>query len=362
MKKAFFFLTCFLTACSGNSVFELQLVFPSEEIKNRITQLEVWALYSEEHFSCLGLQAGQNQPGSFEQLAHLAFDFPPARPPVLKGVRNGPALFFAEGRAADSILLRGCTKKEAGQEGGTIVLELLCVCNPAAGCTAEQEISDDLLDNDCDGLTDEECTRDEDCQDGFDCTEDSCLTGQGRCQHLPKDSLCFQDGIYCNGPEICRPGAGCISSGNPCRLSGLVCNEEQKTCSSCLSSSECSDDIDCTRDLCQPTGFCFYEPDDAACADDGVFCNGAEYCDPFIGCAHRGNPCSTREVCDEFSRSCLPCPDCRPFSLWWTATGGGLINLEGYRLQVYVGPAAAAGSTTAGGYQIKLGPAAIGRK
>ncbi|MFH1510528.1 MAG: putative metal-binding motif-containing protein [Candidatus Woesearchaeota archaeon] len=47
---------------------------------------------------------------------------------------------------------------------------------------------------------------------------------------------------------------------------------------------ECSDSIGCTVDSCESlTGECLHNPDSAAC-DDGLFCNGNEYCDTLSGC------------------------------------------------------------------------------
>jgi hypothetical protein len=50
-----------------------------------------------------------------------------------------------------------------------------------------------------------ECKTDVECDDGFDCTTDGC-TVAGKCNHLPKDSLC--DAMQC---ETCVVGIGCVA-------------------------------------------------------------------------------------------------------------------------------------------------------
>jgi hypothetical protein len=71
------------------------------------------------------------------------------------------------------------------------------------------------------------CTIDEQCDDGSSCTVDTCDTGLGICEFTPNDGLCADDGIFCNGSEVCvgaagDPSTGCTSSGPPCEN----CTEE----------------------------------------------------------------------------------------------------------------------------------------
>jgi len=47
-------------------------------------------------------------------------------------------------------------------------------------------------------------------------------------------------------------------------------------------------------------------PNDANCPDDGVFCNGAEFCDAGSGCASKGDPCPAATTCDEGGKTCVP--------------------------------------------------------
>jgi hypothetical protein len=82
----------------------------------------------------------------------------------------------------------------------------------------------------------------------------------------------------------------------------------------CIDDAECSDGIDCTTDVCDPTlGLCRFTANDSLC-DDGVFCNGIERCNPRLGCrpgppksCSDSTPC-TIDTCDEATRSCVQKP------------------------------------------------------
>ncbi len=82
----------------------------------------------------------------------------------------------------------------------------------------------------------------------------------------------------------------------------------------CGDDSQCDDDLECTRDRCDAErGRCIFVGEDAACAD-GQYCNGAERCDPRLGCVagppvscSDATPC-TIDLCDEETRSCIRLP------------------------------------------------------
>ncbi|HMI90533.1 MAG TPA: hypothetical protein VK509_04175, partial [Polyangiales bacterium] len=78
----------------------------------------------------------------------------------------------------------------------------------------------------------------------------------------------------------------------------------------CREDSECDDGVACTRDACDPLGYCEHGTDSAQCSD-GVFCNGAELCDPTEGCVPSlplrcddGDLC-TVDDCDEEQKRCV---------------------------------------------------------
>ncbi len=144
-------------------------------------------------------------------------------------------------------------------------------CNPTAGCIGGQAPN---------------------CDDGIDCTLDGCDEFLDRCGNIPSTASC-DDGLFCNGIEVCDPSSGC-ASGTPVR---------------------CDDGIDCTLDGCDEfRDSCGHIPSAATC-DDGLFCNGVEVCDANQGC-RPGAPVScddgidcTVDTCDEAGDSCSRSPD-----------------------------------------------------
>lgn len=102
------------------------------------------------------------------------------------------------------------------------------------------------------------CSDDPQCDDGLECTIDSCDRAVSRCRHAPDHSLCA-DAIYCDGVEQCEPGVGC-REGEPVT---------------------CSDSDTCTLDRCvEADGSCEYRARDADGDGDGVWnCEGGGDCD-----------------------------------------------------------------------------------
>ena len=45
-------------------------------------------------------------------------------------------------------------------------------------------------------------------------------------------------------------------------------------------------------------------PNDESCPDDGLYCNGEEFCDEADGCTSSGDPCDAGETCDEETDTC----------------------------------------------------------
>lgn len=120
-----------------------------------------------------------------------------------------------------------------------------------------------------------------DCDDGVDCTLDSCDSASDSCIHQPASAMCNNQ-IHCDGSEVCDPVAGCLPGAAP----------------------DCDDEVDCTIDTCdEANDACRHEVDDSFC-DDGVFCNGVERCGP-VGCAGGTPPCTASQVCDEAASSCI---------------------------------------------------------
>ena len=144
----------------------------------------------------------------------------------------------------------------------------------------------------CNGVeicVDGDCLRGQtpDCDDGFDCTTDGCDSETDTCIHIPDDASC-DNGAYCDGTELCDVDLGC-QSGAPVG---------------------CDDGVACTIDICDDIiDACTHVPHDAAC-DNGLYCDGREYCDLVEGCQLGAPPvCTdgiacTDDACDESADSC----------------------------------------------------------
>lgn len=125
------------------------------------------------------------------------------------------------------------------------------------------------------------------CDDAIACTADACVE-PGSCEYTPVDGLC-NDGNPCDGVESCVVGTGCVDGQD----------------------LDCDDGVDCTIDLCVTNFGCNQIPNNIAC-DDGTFCNGAETCDLFAGCqdgaavvcGSDGIAC-TDDVCNEQLNGCV---------------------------------------------------------
>ena len=65
------------------------------------------------------------------------------------------------------------------------------------------------------------------CDDGINCTVDSCDEGSDSCNFAPDDTVC-QNGLFCDGAESCDTILGCQAGTEPC--DGLFCNEVTDIC------------------------------------------------------------------------------------------------------------------------------------
>ncbi len=178
-------------------------------------------------------------------------------------------------------------------------------CDLQGGCLgtgnpcAATEICDEALDS-C-----AVCADDSDCDDGIGCTVDTCASGS--CVFSADHTQCLNDGLFCNGAELCDPAAGCLPAGDPCLGSGLVCHEQSDRCDRCSDDGQCNDQIACTTDSCV-SGRCTHNADDSLCPDDGLFCNGIEFCAADGGCQSAGDPClGAGQRCDEPTARCVDC-------------------------------------------------------
>lgn len=135
-----------------------------------------------------------------------------------------------------------------------VLLVLACVI--VGGCTGPAAPADGG----------ESCTTDLDCDDGHECTIDSCGVSN-LCRHDEVDELC-------TGDLVCEAGRGCVSS------------------ASCASDTDCDDSIACTTDSCGVGGICNHIPVNARCA-------AGETCDTSMGCVAPSGACATDADCDD---------------------------------------------------------------
>ncbi len=153
----------------------------------------------------------------------------------------------------------------------------------------------DLIDNDCDGETDNGL-----CDDLNPCTKDSCDPNTGVCIHVNDNTRLCDDGSLCTQVDKCQDGVcvgynplscedgnpcttnqcdatvGCLTSfntnpcedGNPCTVND-ACNQGV-----CVAGgpNSCNDNNECTNDSCQPNVGCKNEakPNASACTKSGL--------------------------------------------------------------------------------------------
>jgi hypothetical protein len=146
----------------------------------------------------------------------------------------------------------------------TTVLTDQCECDDGLFCNGEETCVDDecvpgpdpcpgqlcresddtcvdcLIDDDCDDLLYcngiETCDAggycqngpDVDCNDGVDCTMDTCNEDSDSCDNIPDDAYC-DNGLFCDGAEWCDALLDCQAGEYPCGPEE-TCNEEQDVC------------------------------------------------------------------------------------------------------------------------------------
>ncbi len=150
------------------------------------------------------------------------------------------------------------------------------------------------------------------CDDGNDCTDDSCNPATGMCEAVNDDTNPCDDGNPCTNDDHCDAGlcvAGPECSGNGMCVMGVCqCNMgfsgPRCEVAGCTQDSECDDNDACTNDSCiTATGQCEYTP--VSC-DNGLFCDGVETCDPATGCQDGPDPCRNGATCNEMTDMCEP--------------------------------------------------------
>jgi endonuclease/exonuclease/phosphatase family metal-dependent hydrolase len=152
--------------------------------------------------AAIGVQAGDTLPWNTSD--HL---------PIVVDLRLGAPECFTDPDCDDGDACNGLENCLAGacQPGIPVV------CADGNPCTDD---ACDMLTGDC-VFIDNNAT----CNDGDPCTaNDACMAGV--CAGAPIDC---DDGLFCNGAEICGSGVGCQSGPAPC-VSGTWCDEDGAAC------------------------------------------------------------------------------------------------------------------------------------
>lgn len=204
--------------------------------------------------------------------------------------------------------LASCSDDDGGPSDATIKGDggtLLWACqNPGESCNPHDNCAINPICGD-DGYCHPQ--RYQNCDDGLDCTTDSCA-GQGLCRHEPHSGMCV----------VLVPGdiaASCVTEGtvksdNPCRVcnpsvdsgrwsprNGGTCDDgdsctqddtcREGVCRGTFFGNKCTDNLTCTQDLCNADGSCANPLVDGTCLIDGVCydeggrdADGCMRCDP----------------------------------------------------------------------------------
>ncbi len=235
-------------------------------------------------------------------------------------------------------------------------------CDDGVGCTIDScnegsDSCDNALDHGscdnglfCDG--NEVCHPTSDCQagaapncdDGVSCTNDSCLEGSDSCSNVADNGNC-DNGLFCDGNEVCHPTNDCQAGTAPNCDDGVgctndICREGIDSCDNVVDNGNCDnglfcdgteichptndcqagtapncdDGVSCTNDICREgIDRCENAVDDSNC-DNGLFCDGAETCDAVNDCEAGAAPTiddgvsCTADSCDEANDQVVNAP------------------------------------------------------
>ncbi len=130
------------------------------------------------------------------------------------------------------------------------------------------------------------CCGDGDGQNPLPCSNSTCTTGGWSCTDVPSGG-----GVaFCCGDAICEGNEDATNCAIDCATG-------------CSVPADCSDGVGCTDDDCVG-GICVNSANNANCPNDGLFCNGTEFCSAVNDCSSTGNPCSGSQTCNEATDTC----------------------------------------------------------
>ncbi len=156
------------------------------------------------------------------------------------------------------------------------------------------------------------CTVDADCDDGLFCNgAEICNVGTGVCEAGTPPAC--DNGLFCDGAESCNESTDSCDAGTPPVCDdGAFCNGTESCdegADSCTAGTppESDDGVGCTDDSCDEVNdVIVHTPNDGLC-DNGAFCDGSETCDAELDCQGGTAPCNPEtETCDETDDVCEP--------------------------------------------------------
>ena len=178
-----------------------------------------------------------------------------------------------------------------------------------SGCQSDAECDDgvDCTEDTCTNNVCQSTANNNNCDDFVDCTDDTCDVTLG-CQFMTNNNNC-DDSVDCTD-NTCDPANDCQYTPNDNNCDdGVSCTDdtcdESLDCQFTAIDSNCDDDTLCSDAYCDDTLDCQYDPlpQDTPC-DDDLFCNGEDTCDGSGTCINAGDPCKPL-ICDESSEQCL---------------------------------------------------------
>ena len=142
-----------------------------------------------------------------------------------------------------------------------------------------------------------ECSTAADCDDGVDCTDDSCDEVNGSCLNVANDANCPDDGLFCTGNEFCDAVNDCSSTGDPCSTEE-TCYEVTDSCDTPTTTSSTTTTTTSSTTTTTTSSTTTTQPSTTTCAypDKGT-CNADPNCE-WIGHPRNG-------WCEE-AVSCVP--------------------------------------------------------
>ena len=95
----------------------------------------------------------------------------------------------------------------------------------------------------------------EQCDDGNNVNGDGCRI-ETECYEELAGTPCTDDGIFCNGPEVCNGIGSCVSTGDPCTQEGECSNVCNETADNCFVPAGTACGV--SPDSCDGSGVCVY--------------------------------------------------------------------------------------------------------